>query len=292
MQREFSLVLATIGRYQEVEAFLRSLENQTYRAFSVILVDQNADAALLAPLIERSPLKILRITSPKGLSRARNAGLSHCHGDVVCFPDDDCQFPPDLLERANLAYERTGADVLVGRQLDMHDNNGSVPPTQTGQLLMRFLRRGKSEESLESLCWNAPSSVLFFSRKAVACTGSFDESMGVGGTPWGSGEETDYLIRACLQGCVCVRCLDLCVHHPSVDLGHLCHSKARAYGRGRSYLIRKHRLGRIFALLNIIFPLLKAVYFLPHIEIARYYLYLAWGRLEGYFLPADTGHQQ
>lgn len=42
MQRHFSLVLATINRYEELDAFLHSLEMQEYKNFSVILVDQNA----------------------------------------------------------------------------------------------------------------------------------------------------------------------------------------------------------------------------------------------------------
>ncbi len=283
MQRHFSLVLATLGRYREVESFLQSLEKQTYRFFSVVLVDQNPDASFLGPLIAHygTSFEILRVVSPKGLSKARNTGLLYCRGDIVCFPDDDCIYPPDLLACVNAAFDTTGADVLVGRQLDMRDNDSTVSPPQIRRFLMCLLRRGRTEETVESLCWNAPSSVLFFSKTAVARTGNFDEHMGVGAdTPWGSGEETDYLLRAVLNGCTAVRRIDLCVHHPSIDFSRVPLEKARAYGRGRSFLIRKHRLGLIFALMNILFPLAKAVYRLPDIATSRYYLHLAWGRME------------
>lgn len=41
-----SLILATLGRYEEVKIFLDSLLNQTYKDFEVVIVDQNEDGSL------------------------------------------------------------------------------------------------------------------------------------------------------------------------------------------------------------------------------------------------------
>ncbi len=41
----------------------------------------------------------MRLRSPRGLSRARNEALPRLEADVVAFPDDDCEYPDDLLER-------------------------------------------------------------------------------------------------------------------------------------------------------------------------------------------------
>ena len=90
----FCFVLATVGRVQEVGAFLDSLTRQTFGDFSVVLVDQNADGrldALMADYANR--LSIKRVASAPGLSKARNVGLAHARGDVIGFPDDDCVYP-------------------------------------------------------------------------------------------------------------------------------------------------------------------------------------------------------
>ena len=55
------------------------------------------------------------------LSRAKNVGLKHVSGDVVEFPDDDCQFPPDLLDRvAQFFNEHPEIDGLTGRSVDKY----------------------------------------------------------------------------------------------------------------------------------------------------------------------------
>ena len=41
----------------------------------------------------------MRLRSSRGLSRARNEALPRLEADAVAFPDDDCEYPDDLLER-------------------------------------------------------------------------------------------------------------------------------------------------------------------------------------------------
>src|SRR5215212_6065170 len=96
----FSLILGTIERSDELNYILASLGTQTYQNFELIVVDQNPDerlAPILGPYKDKFPIVHLR--SGKGLSRAKNLGLSHVSGDIVGFPDDNCQYPSDLLEK-------------------------------------------------------------------------------------------------------------------------------------------------------------------------------------------------
>jgi glycosyltransferase involved in cell wall biosynthesis len=86
-----SLILATVNRVNELEIFLKSLSNQTYQKFELILVDQNMDARLNEIVNKyRSTCKIKHIQAERGLSKARNVGFHHITGDIVAFPDDDC----------------------------------------------------------------------------------------------------------------------------------------------------------------------------------------------------------
>src|SRR5271156_3557958 len=96
-----SLVVSTRWRTLEVKRLLESLLAQTYKTFEVIVVDQNEDdrlASLLQDYCERLTIKHVR-SSNLGHSAGSNAGLRICVGDIVGFPDDDCWYAPDLLQR-------------------------------------------------------------------------------------------------------------------------------------------------------------------------------------------------
>jgi glycosyltransferase involved in cell wall biosynthesis len=125
---KFSHILAPHGRTEEPERFLSSLDAQTYSDFELIAVGQNPDERLrpfLKPYETR--FGIQRLSSKKGLSRARNAGLESPSGDVVAFPDDDCHYPPDLLERvASFFSEHPEIDGICGRSVDESGKNSNM----------------------------------------------------------------------------------------------------------------------------------------------------------------------
>ena len=112
--------MATLGRTLEIERFVASLDTQTHYDFELIVVDQNPDDRIL-PFLQpyRTRFPILHLHSEKGTSRARNVGLEHVKGDVVGFPDDDCWYPPDLLERVSeYLREHPDLDGITGRVTD------------------------------------------------------------------------------------------------------------------------------------------------------------------------------
>ena len=283
MDRTFSLVLATVGRFSELDAFLQSLVLQEYKKFTCIIVDQNAEETYLQHILQKyeGSLDIVHLRSARGLSRARNVGLQHCTGNVVCFPDDDCLYPPSLLKDINTAFDAEYSDVLVGRQIPLELTAQSA---QSGLIYTFGSHRTQAHggETVYSLFMRAPSITLFFTRAAVVRTGQFDERLGAGaGTPWGSGEDTDYVVRACKNGCVVRRCPQLEVQHPDVVYEIRLLPKARAYGRGRGRLLRKHHFNLFFCVLNVAYPLMKALCALPNTTAAAFFCQMALGRLEG-----------
>jgi hypothetical protein len=89
--------------------------------------------------------------------------------------------------------------------------------------------------------WNrAISYTIFLRREVVERVGPFDERLGLGaGTPWSSGEEIDYLVRA-IDGGARIE------YDPDLVVGHEREARpARAAGArdGASigYLLREHR---------------------------------------------------
>jgi glycosyltransferase involved in cell wall biosynthesis len=244
----FDLVVATLGRVDELGRFLESLERQTHRAFRVLVVDQNEDDRIEPLLTER----VVRLHSPPGLSRARNEALPHLRADVVAFPDDDCVYPDDLLERVAARLE--GLDGITGRE-----------PWWTADAAVL------TRDNL----WNrAISFTIFLRREVVERVGAFDERLGL---PSSSGEEIDHLIRALDTGARIEYDPSLTVEHPrkQVDL----RAAGARDGASVGYLLRKHRYPARTVARMLARPLAGAV---VDPRRAGFHLATFRGRLRGY----------
>src|SRR6188472_2790644 len=185
----FDLVVATLGRVDELGRLLDSLEGQTYRSFRVLVVDQNRDGRAEEVQAGRN-LDLLRLTSTPGLARARNVALELVEADVVAFPDDDCRYPPTLL--ADVAQRLSTREELDGLSVPTEDADGR-----------RDAGWGSEPAALTTRnVWNLVASAgLFLRRPLLERVGAFDEQLGIGGPgPWRSSEETDYVIRALREG--------------------------------------------------------------------------------------------
>ena len=228
----FALVVATVDRGDGLRILLDSLEHQTYRRFRVLLVDQNGDDRVVAAVAASPGLDIVRLGAARGLSRARNAALAQVAEDVVAFPDDDCAYPDDLLERIALRFaERPDLDGLTGRTTDNAGRSSGNWATEAS-LLAR------------DTVWNRANSASTFLRRAVVeRVGAFDEQLGLGsGARWSSGEDTDYIVRALDAGARIEFDPSLIVLH---ELRTFTSEELRAVGLrdGGSvgYILRKHR---------------------------------------------------
>ena len=117
----FDLVIATVDRTDDLERLLASLEAQTHRAFRIVVVDQNDDDSLANAVEKLSPsfpLKQLHVPKMRGASRGRNLGFENADGDVICFPDDDCTYPPKLLDDVLKLFDEKRVDIVCGRAAD------------------------------------------------------------------------------------------------------------------------------------------------------------------------------
>lgn len=197
-----SLVLGTKGRTVELSRFLDSLAKQSYSNFELIVVDQNLDDRLIPVLSPyETQFQIIHLRSDPGLSRARNVGIQECCGDLVAFPDDDCCYPADLLEKVvDLLKKHPDWDGVTGCPADPKINYRSSPPGRI--TLYNAWHRGVSY-------------TIFLRHQVVKSVGGFDETLGVGAnTPWGGSEEIDYLIRAMQYGFNLYYESALIVQHP------------------------------------------------------------------------------
>ncbi len=264
----FDLVVATVGRVQELEHFLTALEFQTHQGFRLILVDQNPDDRL-DPVVDATGLEVLHLRSDPGLSRARNVALDHLTADVVAFPDDDCAYEQGLLTHvAGLFAEDATLDGVTGRSVD---RGGRSSPSW---------KRDPAVLTDHNLWNRAISYTIFLRRAIVKQVGAFDERLGLGsGEPWASGEEIDYLIRAVRAGARIRYDPTLTVRHDESD-----EDTSFRDGASIGYLLRKHRYSLGMRGRMVVRPAGGVLVSLAHRDRGRARSHAATlrGRLRGY----------
>jgi GT2 family glycosyltransferase len=248
----FDLVVATVDRVDELDRLLASLEAQTHRDFRLIVADQNEDDRVADVLARHPSLRVERLRAARGLSRARNGALGLLQADTVAFPDDDCVYPPDLLER--VAARLAGLDGVTGRE-----------PWWTTE----------SATLTRDNLWNrAISFTIFLRRELVERLGAFDERLGL---PSSSGEEIDYLIRALDSGARIEYDPTLVVEHPRKE--HDPAAVGARDGASIGYILRKHRYPPSVVTRMLLRPAAGA---LRHPRHASFHLATLRGRLRGY----------
>lgn len=267
----FDLVVATVGRADELSRLLDSLEAQDYPSLRVVVVDQNDDLRA-ADLLGGRKLELVHLQSERGLSRARNVALEHVSADVVAFPDDDCVYPPGLLRR--VAERFAHDDTLAGLTGRAADSSGRSAPSW----------KDDAATLTDDNLWNrAISFTIFLRRSVVERVGTFDERLGLGSTePWGSGEEIDFLVRAIRTGA-------RIEYDPTLVVQHEVRENDAPIGfrDGASvgYLLRKHGYPARTVAQMLVRPAGGALLSLVRLDGsgARYQLETLRGRLRGYF---------
>ena len=269
------LIVTSCDREAELERFFRSIANQTFAGQTeVVYVDQNlvrpASCDILAAPVS---LVELRTGGRTALSKARNLGLRRDLGDIVAFPDDDCWYEPNLLEKI-AAYFHGNPDVDC-ICTNVYDPDKNLPYGKRPVGVTRTI-------TFANVFMLGISVGIFVRKEALLRAGAyFDETLGAG-TPIGSGEETELLARLLSAGCRIEYSGDLLVYHPvlaySSDDIHKYYRYGLGFGRlnGRLLLAGHPEVlwsfaeivARSFAgtVVNLGTPVRRAVY---------------WGRLTG-----------
>lgn len=278
----FSLVMATRGRTAEIAEFLESVLAQGPIAAEaeVIVVDQNGDdrlAPVLSPYAGRVALRHLR-SAVANANHARNLGLAAARGAIVGFPDDDCLYPQGVLERVAAAFGRDPALMLL--------TGPSESPA--GGLGSGRWRAEAGPIDARSVWTSVIEFNLWIRRPLALALGGFDEAMGPG-TPIGSAEGNDLVLRAVAAGHLARYEPALRVIHPDKRLTEVAVARARLYGRGLGFALRRHGVPAGTWLPFAIRPLGGALLSLAkgRPRDAAYYAMTLLGRAEG-FLRGDA----
>ncbi len=98
-----------------------SILSQSHADFELLLIDDGSTDGS-SEICDRYAGKEKRIrvfhTPNRGQSAARNFGLDHMQGDLVCFVDSDDLLLPDALQTLTDLMQTTGADIVEGERIE------------------------------------------------------------------------------------------------------------------------------------------------------------------------------
>jgi glycosyltransferase involved in cell wall biosynthesis len=234
-----SLVVSTIGRPELLARLVRSVVVEAATVpLELVVADQSADgsaAAVLAAHAGDVPWQV--VPSRRGVSRGRNAGLAVVRAPVVTFPDDDCWYPGGTLAAA-LAHLAARPE-LVGVTGILVDGDGAPN-------MLRWARRPGPVTKANYYRTSIGPTVV--ARTAIVReAGGYDERIGPGaGTPMGSCEDADLVLRLVARGPVAYEPDDVVVGHDEViaTLEASVEAKLYDYGVGQAWLWSTHRYPR------------------------------------------------
>ncbi|MDH6180223.1 hypothetical protein M2152_000405 [Microbacteriaceae bacterium SG_E_30_P1] len=235
------VVISTLGRAASLQHLLEDLAAQTRPPAIVIVCDQStfADGSAAGELSVEAVcgrfaavLPLERVTSQRGLSRGRNAGVAALAGraDYVFFPNDTSRVASDFFARFT---PDENAQIVAGHYRDdagvRRDFPAETVPVSKGNV------------------WRVMEAAMLVRVDAVLAAGGFDEHLGSGAdSPWQSGEGTDLLLRMSASGARVHFDPDLEVRGvretDGLD-GAARRRKLRAYGRGYGHILREWDFG-------------------------------------------------
>lgn len=265
-----SLITATYGRTEEVRTLLDSLVRQCYKDFELILVDQNPHFILQEMVREYTSLleiKYIR-SNVKGLSYNRNIGLEHCRGEIIGFPDDDCFYEDDVLEKVFNVFQLQKNVILVATAVKDASNGEVWKTSKKG----RISRKGTLKH-----CF---SNNIFVRNTKTR----FDVRLGVGAY-WGSGEESDYLWEIFNENDIGIFLCDTYINHPYITDVFSNIPKAYSYGLGFGALFKKEVMYRkcYSNIFLFVYYVLRSVGGCLLSQNKTYYYNTLRSRLKGFF---------
>lgn len=271
--KKFSLIMATLGRDSEVCSFCKSLDAQSYRNFELIIVDQNEDDRLV-PVVNdfknKFSIKYIR-SSEKGLSHNRNIGLQYADGDIIAFPDDDCEYLNDTLE-------------FVLKELELYD----FVTVNSADIKNRSLPKFSCEKNMHITVKNffkVGISYGIFINTKIFYGFLFDEKLGVG-AKFGAGEDSDLILYLLSNKRKGFYFGNYFVLHPYKPLNDKDKKRAFSYGRGFGAIYKKSIFvyHNIFHFFNFCFSVIKNFIGIMVSSKRKYHLVSLQGKISGFTL--------
>ena len=125
-----SVIIPTHNRAHLVGRAIRSVLNQTYQDFEIIVVDDGSidTTEKVVRRFDDDRIRYIRHGENKGGSAARNTGIKAAKGKYIAFLDSDDEWLPEKLEKQTRAFENEDLQVGVvyAKFVNINENGESL----------------------------------------------------------------------------------------------------------------------------------------------------------------------
>ncbi len=201
-----SVIITTYQRPKNLIRAIKSILNQTYNDWELIIVDDNDERTeyrketehLMSQYSNNNKIRYLRHKKNQNGAAARNTGIKAAKGEFITFLDDDDYYMPDRLAILkellinNSEFDCAYSGVAISEK-------GGFLEVREGGRTGSFL----TETLCHDTCWITGSN-LFFTAKAINDVGEFDIS-------FVRHQDTEFMCRFFLKGYKVISCSDYLV---------------------------------------------------------------------------------
>lgn len=221
---DVTVIVCTRDRPEMLRGALEAIRFSTPREVAVLVVDSASTDSATREVAEAGRVGYVR--SGKGLSVARNVGITTADRPIVIFTDDDCRPTEGWVENLIVHFDDESVSAATGRMLD-HTVSADAP-------YHRETRYTRPLSGIDA----GHGAVMAFRRDVLLRLGGFDDLMGAG-QPMAGAEDLDIFIRILRGGTSIVHDGTCIVLHANTRLGEAYVQLHRGYGRGLGALITK-----------------------------------------------------
>lgn len=166
-----SVVIPTYNRADVLERAIHSVLSQTFPPLEVIVVDDGSEDHTPELLDQQFPQVSYLHQANRGVSSARNLGISQARGDWIAFLDSDDEWLPTKLESQHLLLkEQPGLKICHTEEIWIRNGR------RVNQMKKHAKQGGSIFQHCLPLCVISPSSVMIH-KDVFDQVGLFDESL-------------------------------------------------------------------------------------------------------------------
>ncbi len=311
-QTNVSVVICayTLDRWTDLQAAVRSVQDQTRAPSEIILVIDHNDQLFQRASAAFPGLTVIENRQPRGLSGARNSGIADAQGQVIAFMDEDAVADPGWIENLLPGYENP---LVAGVGGEVRPMWACPPPDWFPEEFYWVV--GCSYKGLPEVSAPIRNPIgcnMSFRKEAIAEAGGFRSGIGrISTIPLGC-EETELSIR--------IRHMHpnwIILHQPAACVYHRVpewrtrwsYFVSRCYSEGRSKALVAHYVGSSDSLSSerryvsdtlvkgVLNGLQQALFhfneadLLHSLSIAAGLMFTATGYLRGVLLPSSQKRQ-
>jgi len=110
-----SVIVPTYNRANLVSETVKSILNQTYKYFELIVVDDGStdNTEEVIKKFNDKRIKYIKIDNWGGPAKPRNTGIKKARGEYIAFCDDDDMWLPEKLERQIKAFQVSNKTAML-----------------------------------------------------------------------------------------------------------------------------------------------------------------------------------